>query len=43
MLLCVAVAISVQPADSEADPSDIEEDVEIHEDDDASSKPQPPR
>ena len=33
-----AVAISVQPADSEADPSDVEEDQELHEDDDASSK-----
>ncbi|CAI8010196.1 Oxysterol-binding protein-related protein 9 [Geodia barretti] len=32
-----AVAISVQPADSEADPSDVEEDQELHEDDDASS------
>lgn len=38
LLLRVAVAISIQPADSEADPSDIEEDNEIHEDDDASSK-----
>ena len=32
------MAISVQPADSEADPSDVEEDEELLEDDDASSK-----
>ena len=38
LVLCVAEAISVQPADSEADPSDVEEDVDLHEDDDAASK-----
>ena len=32
------MAISVQPADSEVDPPDVEEEIELRDDDDASSE-----